>query len=262
MDARPRTLLRDRLENAKGLGRAMEWSDSGFVLSVRPHGETSTVVDLLTRERGRHAGLVRGGRSRRHRPVLQPGNRVSAVWKARLEDHLGTLSVELEQSNVGRCFDDRVALDALNAACALMLMTLPERERHRPIFEAFDVLMTAMDDRDVWPALFVRWELGVLQELGYRLDLSKCAVSGTTDDLTHVSPKSGRAVSAKEAEPYAGKLLELPAFLLYPQENPPTGLELSQAFKLTGYFLEKWVLAPTDKALPDARFRLLDKLSR
>lgn len=240
----------------------MEWTDEGFVLSVRPHGEASAIVDLLTRDRGRHAGLVRGGRSRRLRPVLQPGNKVSAVWKARLEDHLGSLTVELDHPFASVCLSDQTALEALNAACGLMLIALPEREKHETIFNGFEILMRVMDDPQVWPAVFVRWELGVLQELGFQLDLSKCAASGETTNLTYVSPKTGRAVSGEAAAPYVDKLLPLPSFLLESQDVSPSTVQLEEGFDLTGYFLIKWVLGPSDKSLPEARYRLVDRLTR
>jgi len=240
----------------------MDWQDSGYVLSARPHGETSAIIDVFTGTRGRHMGLVRGGRSRRLRPVLQPGNKIRVVWKARLEDHLGMYTVELERSHAELVFGEPAALEALMASTRLLSLTLPERERHAKLFDAFGILIEALPDPAVWPAVLARFELGLLQELGFGLDLASCAVTGRNDHLTHVSPKTGRAVSRSEAEPYLDRLLPLPAFLTEPAQLAVTPEEARTGFALTGYFLEHWLLHPQDKRLPDARARMLNRLER
>lgn len=237
----------------------MEWTGSGIVLAVRPHGETSAIVELLTEEQGRHAGLVRGGRSRTTRPLLQPGNVLRATWRARLADHLGNLAIEGEHLRAGDFMDDPLALSGLNAACALACAALPEREPHPKVFAAFHVFLDALGNPDVWPALYVRWEAGLITDLGYGIDLRHCAVTGATEGLTHVSPRSGRAVCAAEAEPFLDKLLALPAFLRDPESGVALG-DVENGLKLTGYFLQRRVLWPTDRDLPDSRQRMIERL--
>ena len=179
----------------------MEWRDRGIVLQVRPHGETSAIVDILTENQGRHAGLVKGARSRALRPVLQPGNQVLASWRARLSEHLGMFQIEADDLGAGAVMEDRTALAGLNSACALAVMALPEREAHPAVHAGFQLLLQAFEDPDLWPAIYVRWEAGLLSDLGYGLDLAKCVVTGETEDLTHVSPRTGRAVCREEAAP-------------------------------------------------------------
>lgn len=237
----------------------MEWSGPGRIIAVRPHGETSAVVEALTPDHGRHAGLVRGGRSRAMRPVLQPGNRVNLVWRARLEDHLGAYQVEAEDLSAGHLMEDRLALAGLNAACAMASLCLPERETHPAVYDAFEVLISALDDPDLWPAIYVRWEAGLLADLGYGLDLKKCAATGLTHDLIYVSPKSGRAVGAEAGAPYKDRMLALPAFL-----RGAPGLDagdVEAGLKLTAHFIERRVLWPADRRLPDARMRMIERLA-
>ncbi|MEQ8433598.1 MAG: DNA repair protein RecO [Oceanicaulis sp.] len=236
----------------------MEWTGSGRIVAVRPHGETSAVVEILTGEHGRHAGLVRGGRSRSLRPVLQPGNRVRAVWRARLEDHLGGFQVEAEDLSAGVLMEDPLALSGLNAACAMASTCLPEREPHPAVAEAFEVLLGALDNRDLWPPLYVSWEAGLLADLGYGLDLRKCAGTGQSDNLVYVSPKSGRAVSGEAGKPYHDKMLALPGFMSGGGAISPG--DVSAGLKLTAYFIERRVLWPSDKRLPDARARMIERL--
>ena len=238
----------------------MEWRDQGIVIAVRPHGETSAIVEVLTREQGRHAGLVKGARSRAMRPILQPGNEIAVGWRARLADHLGLFQVEADHLGAGAVMEDRAALAGLNAACALSVMALPEREAHPRVYEGFKLLLAAFEDIDIWPALYVRWEAGLLSDLGYGLDLAKCAVTGETEDLTHVSPRTGRAVCREEAEPYAPKLLELPPFMRGSGEIEAGDIAMGLA--LTAYFLDRRVLWPIDKQLPEARARLIAELER
>jgi DNA repair protein RecO (recombination protein O) len=236
----------------------MEWTGSGRIVAVRPHGETSAVVEILTAEHGRHAGLVRGGRSRSMRPVLQAGNRVRAVWRARLDEHLGAFQVEAEALSAGVLMEDPLALSGLNAACAMASACLPEREPHPAVAEAFEVLMGALENPDLWPPLYVSWEAGVLADLGYGLDLRKCAGTGQTHDLVYVSPRSGRAVSAEAGKPYHDKMLALPGFMAGSGTLDPG--DVAAGLKLTAYFIERRVLWPSDKRLPDARARMIERL--
>src|SRR5262245_48527823 len=237
----------------------MEWSDEGVVLAVRAHGETAAVVDLFTRAHGRHLGLVHGGRSRRLRPVLQIGNHVDATWKARLADNLGHYNVELRQGFAAPLMEDAPALAAMTSMVSLARL-LPERDPHPNLFEITLFVLGFLGDAAVWPALVVRWELALLEELGFGLDLAACAATGSSADLVYVSPKSGRAVSAEAGEPYKDRLLALPGFL----RGGPTGAvsraEILSGFALTGYFLEARVLAPHGLAMPDARARLVSYL--
>lgn len=237
----------------------MDWHDEGIILSVTPHGETSAIVELFTREHGRHLGLVRGGRSRRQRPVLQPGNAVEAQWRARLSEHLGAYKTELVEPFAALAMDDRIALAGLNTLTALARL-LPERDPHAGLYEAGMIILRHITEADIWPGLLVCWELELLNELGFGLDLESCAGTGKTDDLIYVSPKSGRAVSRGAGEPYREKLLKLPDFLRNGQGNEntePEWADILDGFTLTGFFLEKHVMAPRGIAIPEARERLL-----
>ncbi|MCP2670228.1 DNA repair protein RecO [Maricaulaceae bacterium EIL42A08] len=236
----------------------MEWSGPGRIIAVRPHGETSAVVEALTPDHGRHAGLVRGGRSRTMRPILQPGNRVSLTWRARLDEHLGAYQVEPDDLSAGQLMEDRLALSGLNAACAMASLCLPERETHTAVYDAFEVLISALEDPDLWPAIYVRWEGGLLADLGYGLDLKRCAATGATSDLAYVSPKSGRAVCAEAGEPYKDRMLKLPAFMRGEPWLEPGDVEAG--LKLTAYFIERRVLWPADRQLPEARARMVERL--
>lgn len=239
----------------------MNWSDEGVILSVRPHGETAAVVEILTRAHGRHLGLVHGGRSRKARPVLQIGNHVDVTWKARLADHLGHMSVELIRGYAAGAMDDPAALAGLTSLTALARL-LPERDPHPNLYEVTLFVLAYLDDASVWPALLARWELALLDELGFGLDLTQCAATGTNDDLIYVSPKTGRAVSASAGEPYRDKLLALPPFLLPGRKAPLAPGDVEGAFALTGHFLETRVLRPRGVEMPDTRARLLALLKR
>jgi DNA repair protein RecO (recombination protein O) len=237
----------------------MEWADEGVVLSVRPHGETAAVAELFTRRHGRHLGLVHGGRSRRLRPVLQTGNHVDATWKARLADNLGHFGVELRRGYAAPLMEDAPALAAMTSMAALARL-LPERDPHPSLFEITLFVLGYLDDRAVWPALVVRWELALLDELGFGLDLATCAAAGGTEDLVYVSPKSGHAVSATAGEPYKDRLLALPDFLRAGAAGTVSREEILSGFALTGYFLDTRALMPHDLQMPDARSRLLSYL--
>jgi DNA repair protein RecO (recombination protein O) len=236
----------------------MEWSDDAIVLSSRSHGETGAVLELLTRDHGRHAGLVRGGASRRIKPGLQPGNSVHVQWRARLEEHLGSFTCELARARAGELMDSREALTGLNAFTAVTSAVLPEREAHAEVFRGAEVLLEAMmaEDARHWMTLYIRWEVGLLEALGFGLDLSECAATGVTTDLTYVSPKSGRAVSRDGAGIYAARLFALPAFLLDTGADEPTMPDIAAGLALTGHFLLERVLAPHGKEIPPARLRL------
>ena len=231
----------------------MHWSDDGIVLAARPHGETGAIVQLLTRDHGRHAGLLRGGQGRRARGLLQPGNLVAAEWSGRLAEHLGTYACELVTAYAARVLDDPDRLAALSAAAAVCEGALPEREPHAPCFEGLRALLEELPG-DHWAEVYVHWELAVLSELGFGLDLAKCAAGGANDQLAYVSPKSGRAVSLAAGEPYRDKLLALPGFLAGRGGGGPD--EVGQGLALTGLFLERFVFAPHHKPLPAARQRL------
>jgi DNA repair protein RecO (recombination protein O) len=233
----------------------MQWTDEAVVLSVRGHGETAAVAELFTREHGRHLGLVHGGRSRRMRPVLQMGNHVGAVWKARLSEHLGHMSLELRHGFAAAAMENVAALAALTSLCTLLRL-MPERDPHPSLYEVTLFVLGFLDEERVWPALIVRWELALLDELGFGLDLSECAATGRHDDLVYVSPKSGRAVSAAAGEPYKDRLLRLPQFLLGERATPPTPADIEAGLALTGHFLEARVLRPRGEQMPEARHRL------
>jgi len=236
----------------------MHWTDEGVILSVRPHGETAAVAEIFTRSHGRHLGLVHGGRSGRLRPVLQTGNHVEAVWRARLAEHLGQVRVELRRGYAALVMEDALALAGLSSMCALARL-LPERDPHPSLFEVTLFVLGFLDERTVWPALMVRWELALLDELGFGLDLSACAATGTRQDLIYVSPKSGRAVSAAAGEPYRDKLLQLPTFLVKSRQESILPQDVVAGLALTRHFLETRVLLPRGEAMPEAsaRFREL-----
>jgi DNA repair protein RecO (recombination protein O) len=236
----------------------MEWADEAIVLSVRPYGETSAIVEALTHLHGRHLGLVRGGASRKARAMLQPGNSLHITWRARLNEHLGSLHAEPLRMRAGTLLEGRDALIGLNAFAAMAGALLPEREPHVGVYGAAEVLLDAIAERDFahWAPLCIRWEAGLLEELGFGLDLSRCAATGTIDDLIYVSPRSGRAVSREGGEAYADRLLKLPPFLLGSQNAGPSAVDIVEGLKLTAYFLLERVLQPHGKELPPARIRL------
>jgi DNA repair protein RecO (recombination protein O) len=231
----------------------MQWTDEGIVIGTRRHGETSLIVELMTRAHGRHLGLVRGGRSRRLRPVLQAGNSVIATWRARLDEHLGHYAVEPSIDRAGRLIASAAAIYGMQAAAALLRL-LPEREAHPRLFAFLTAILEAFDDPRLAAALIARFEMLLLEDLGFGLDLDQCAVTGSNDDLAYVSPKTGRAVTRSVGEEYQSRLLPLPPFLVADLSGiPPSAAEIGDAFRLTGYFLARHVLDPRGLALPDAR---------
>ncbi|MDQ8697888.1 DNA repair protein RecO [Hyphomicrobium sp. LHD-15] len=239
----------------------MNWSDEGVILSVRAHGETAAVAEVLTRAHGRHLGLVHGGRSRKSRPVLQIGNHVDVTWKARLADHLGHMNVELIRGYAASAMEEPAALAGLTSLCTLARL-LPERDPHPNLYEVTLFVLAYFDDVSVWPALLARWELALLDELGFGLDLTQCAATGGNDDLIYVSPKTGRAVSASAGEPYRDKLLALPQFLLPGRKAALAPGDVESSFVLTGHFLQTRVVHPRGDEMPESRSRMLSFLKR
>ncbi|MGZ6006462.1 MAG: DNA repair protein RecO [Rhizomicrobium sp.] len=242
----------------------MEWSDDAIVLSVRPHGESSTIVEVLTHSHGRHLGLVRGGASRRAKPSLQPGNTLHLNWRARLSEHLGNFTIELARARAGDMLESREALAGLNAFSAIVGSAMPEREAHEQVFDAGNILLDAMqeDGFEHWGALFVRFEAGLLEALGFGLDLSRCTSTGAVDNLVYVSPRTGRAVSRDAGEPYKDRLFALPGFLLGSQNITPDPAEVAAGLKLTGHFLLERVLRPHGREMPPARLHLDSLVTR
>jgi DNA repair protein RecO (recombination protein O) len=238
----------------------MDWSDEGIFLSAKPLGEANAVAELLTLAHGRHLGLVRGGRSRRIRPLLQPGNLIRVTWRARLSEHLGGFNVELIEAHAARVLDDAAALGAIGTLAGLARL-LPERDPHPQLYAATLGVLRAFDDARVWPARLVRWELQLLQELGFGLDLGECAATGIDADLAYVSPRSGRAVSRDAGQPYCDRLLKLPAFLI-DDTTPANETDIVVGLALTGHFLTRDVLEPRGLTMPQARERLIALLTR
>ncbi len=236
----------------------MEWRDEGVLIAARLHGETAAIIEVFTAQHGRHAGVVRGGASRRLAAVLQPGSQVQVTWSARLDSHLGNFTVEPVASRAA-ILQDRLALAALNAIAALLHLALAERDPH-PALWGKTVALLDLLTTGPWTADYLRWELDLLEELGYGLDLTTCAVTGSREDLAYVSPRTGRAVSRNAAGDWATKLLPLPPGLL--GQGPVRGAELTQGLALTGHFLNRSLQAVLgDKPLPAARARLIQMLA-
>jgi DNA repair protein RecO (recombination protein O) len=228
----------------------MQWSGEGLIIGVRRHGESSVIVEAMVEGRGRHLGLIRGGHSPRLAATLQPGNLVQLTWRARLEEHLGTYSIELLTARAADLIADRTRLYASQLLCD-HLRLLPERDPHdRLLAMAVNALAEPRSLASLGAAL-ARFELTLLDELGFGLDLSSCAATGETEDLTHVSPKSGRAVSRAAAEPYLDRLLVLPAFLVDGGDAGPP--DLAAAFRLTGHFLDAHVWSAREIDPPATR---------
>lgn len=238
----------------------MEFEDDAYVLSARAHGETGAIVELLTARHGKYAAHVAGGASRRMKPFLQAGARVLLQYRARVSDQLGSAALEPVGEGPSALFDDPLALAGLAAASAVAAAALPEREPHPGAFLAFESLTSALALPDVWPAVFVRFEAGLLQDLGFGLDLSKCAATGAVDDLIYVSPRTGRAVSREAGEPYKERLLPLPPFMLSSQGGLSAG-DVRAGLDITAHFLELFVFGPLNRPLPPARLWLLDRLA-
>lgn len=239
----------------------IDWTDEAALLATRPFGETSVIIEVFSAEHGRHAGVVRGGTSRKIAPMLQPGAQLSVTWKARLDAHLGSFTVEPIRSRAANAMGDRVSLAGLNAVCALLAMVLPEREAHPPLYERTVNLLDLLGQTDIWPLAYLRWEQALLEEMGFAMDLSACAVRGVNEDLAFVSPRTGRAVSREAAGEWADRLLALPPVLA--GKGDATGGEIAAALGTTGYFIEHRLLRGLgDRPLPAARGRLVDAILR
>jgi DNA repair protein RecO (recombination protein O) len=239
----------------------MEWTDEGIVLGTKRHGEANAIVELMTQSHGRHLGLVRGGAGSRLRPLLQPGNALRATWRARLDEHLGYYTVEGLNLRAGTFLASSHAVYAVTHLAALARL-LPERDPHEGVFLALQTILDHLDDAGVVGALVVRFELQLLAELGFGLDLQACAASGDTHDLVYVSPKSGRAVSRAAGEAWRDKLLALPPFLRGDGAAQCDARDIADGFALTGYFLARHVFEPRGLAVWDARAQLVAALVR
>lgn len=237
----------------------MDWRDTGILLSTKKHGETSLILDVFTPEHGRHAGVLRGGTSRKLAPHLQPGAQLDLAWRARLEDHIGSYTAEPQRSRAAAALGDRVALAGLNAVTALLAFCLPEREPHPALYQRSEALLDLLDRPDLWPLAYLQWELTLLEEMGFGLDLASCAVTGATEGLAFVSPKSGRAVTATAAGDWADRLLPLPPILL--GQGAADDTDILDALATTGFFMENR-LAPDlrDRPLPAARTAFVTRL--
>ncbi|MEM7520676.1 MAG: DNA repair protein RecO [Pseudomonadota bacterium] len=239
----------------------MEWRDQGILLSTRRHGETAAIIEVFTPDQGRHAGVVRGGTSRKIAPILQPGAQLDLAWRARLEDHIGSFAVEPVRSRAAAAMGGRQALAGLNAVTALLSFCLPEREPHPALYARTEALLDLLDQSALWPLAYLRWEVNLLEEMGYGLDLSACAVTGATEGLCYVSPKSGRAVSKAGAGDWADRLLPLPDVLR--GEGAAGDAEIAAGFVTTGHFLSAHLARNLgDRPLPEARARFVEGFSR
>jgi DNA repair protein RecO (recombination protein O) len=240
----------------------MQWTDEGVILGTRRHGETSLIVELMTPAHGRHLGLVRGGRSRRQQPVLQPGNSVRATWRARLDEHLGNLTVEATTLRAARLMEGVAGLYGIQLIAGLLRL-LPERDPHPQLYEGVVAILDWLEEPLATGAVLVRFEARMLEELGFGLDLERCAATGETGELVYVSPKSGRAVSRAAGEPYNDRLLTLPRFLIEDGGTvPPSAADVLAGFRLTGYFLARHVYEPRGIEPADARARLIALIGR
>jgi DNA repair protein RecO (recombination protein O) len=238
----------------------MQWTDEGIVLGVKRHGEANAILELMTREHGRHLGLVRGGFGSRLKPVLQPGNTLNATWRARLDEHLGNYTVEGLALRAASFFSTAHAIFGVTHLAALMRL-LPERDPHAGLYQSFDEILGHLDDAVLAAPMVVRFELRILSELGFGLDLERCVATGGSGDLVFVSPKSGRAVSRAAGEPWADKMLRLPAFLRE-HDAKPVGHDLADGFALTGYFLTRHVMEARGLTLGDERAHFIAALNR
>jgi DNA repair protein RecO (recombination protein O) len=249
----------------------MDWTDEGIVVGLRPYGETSAVLTVLTRQYGRHAGLVRGARGPRARALFEVGNQLAVSWRARLAEHLGHFRCELVDAPAARLLQDPLRLAALSAATAVVESALPEREPHARVYESLHAfLQTLGTEGEDWRAAYVRWEVALLADLGFGLDLTRCALTGTTEDLAFVSPASGRAVASRVAAPYLDSLIPLPPFLRDQRSStqPVSPAAMVAGLRLTGYFLDRYAFAVRPDRTgapgraPAARDRFVDRVVR
>ncbi|WP_020176315.1 DNA repair protein RecO [Methyloferula stellata] len=240
----------------------MEWRDEGLITGLKKYGETSVILEVMTKAHGRHLGLVKGGRSKRMHAVLQPGNQADLVWRARLDEHLGTFAVEATALRASRFLANSEALHALNLITSLLRL-MPERDPHQNLYRAASLIADELDTSEHIPAMLVRFEMVILAELGFGLDLDSCAATGGHEDLIYVSPKSGRAVSREAGAPYRDKLLPLPAFLRgEDHDTKPPPCDIRDGFRLTEYFLMRDLFAPRGLAMPAAHHAYLAEISK
>ncbi|MCG3269268.1 DNA repair protein RecO [Yoonia sp. I 8.24] len=239
----------------------IEWRDEAVLLATRPFGETSVIIDVFSPTQGRHAGVVRGGTSRKIAPILQPGAQLAVAWKARLESHIGAFTVEPIRSRAAVAMGERLALAGLNATCAILSLVLPERAPHPALYTRTIGLLDLLGQADIWPLAYLRWEQALLEEMGFGMDLSACAVRGTNEELIYVSPKTGRAVSRQAAGEWADRLLPLPPVLA--GQGEASNADIVTALRTTGYFLEHRLIASLgNRPIPSARSRLIDAIAR
>jgi len=238
-----------------------EWSDQAISLGLRRFGETGAILEVFSRAHGRRRGMVYGGASQKKRAPMQPGNTLCVTWKARADDSLGFFTAETQTERAAVHMANGEALAGLSALAELLASALPEGEPKPALYDAAETLLDMLGNEDVWPALFIRWELGLLAMLGYGLDLENCAVSGANDGLTHVSPKSGRAVRGSDAGEFLGRLLPLPLFLV-DNTAPATPVDIRAGFRLTGHFLSERLFSDLNKPVPEARHLMIDRLER
>jgi DNA repair protein RecO (recombination protein O) len=239
----------------------LSWSDDAAILTSRPFGENSVIVEVFSRGQGRHAGVVRGGASRKVAPTLQPGAQVHVTWKARLNEHLGSFTVEPVRSRAAQAMSNRLALAGLNAVTSLLVRVLPEREAHAPLYDRTVNLLDLLGQPAVWPLAYLRWEQALLEEMGFAMDLSACAVRGVNEDLAFVSPKTGRAVSREGAGEWIDRLLPLPPVLA--GKGDADAAQIVIALGTTGFFIENRLIKSLgDRPMPAARQRLIDAIAR
>lgn len=240
----------------------MEWKDEGIIIGTRKHGETSLIVEIMTRRHGRHLGIVRGGRSRKKQPFMQPGNSVEATWRARLDEHLGTWNLEATELRTAQLMESPIGVFGIQLL-ASHLRLMPERDVHEHLHEALEIILSHLQEASIAAVLMIKFELALLDDLGFGLDLTKCAVTGTSEGLSHVSPKTGRAVCLEAATPWIDKLLVLPIFLSdgkYKQH--PTLAEIEDGFALLGHFLDRHVYHPRGLATPMDRTSFIRAVSK
>lgn len=241
----------------------MNWSDEAIVLGARPQGEANAIGDLFTRLHGRQGALVYGGQGRSKGPILQPGNGVAAEWRAKGERALGYFDLELRRPRAAGAFAERMTLLGLTAVTETLSACLPEGEQQTQLYDATAILLDLVEEKLIFPIVLAKWEVGLLDALGFGLTLDRCAATGRTlddgADLVFVSPKSGTAVSLEAGLPYKDKMLPLPPFLI--DRGEPVRGDVGAALRMTGHFIEERLLAPGGKSLPEARRQLERRLS-
>ena len=237
----------------------MEWQDNGYVISTKKFGESSVILDAFTRERGRFQGMVKGGMGRSKRSVLQAGNYVKLTWRARLEDQLGQYQVEAIKLNTGYILSSKLAPLGLSSLCEL-LKKLPDRQAYTQLYDGFETVLEHLIEDENWLPLLIKWQVGFLQQMGYGLDLTQCAVTGTTENLTYISPKTGRAVCEDVGLPYKGKLFTIPPFIIGDFEQEITPDHLFEGMKITEYFIKKHVYDVQNLPFPEAQKLLIDRV--